>query len=407
MPSYQETVEWIFKQLPFYQNVGASAYKANLDNTHRLMAHLNHPETKFKSIHVGGTNGKGSTSSLLASIFSEAGYKVGLFTSPHLKDYRERIRINGEMISEEAVVNFIETNQSFFKTHSLSFFEMTVGLAFDYFVNESVDIAIIEVGLGGRLDSTNVIMPELSVITNIGLDHTSILGETHEKIAYEKAGIIKKNSPVVIGEFRQDTFQVFKNIAQKQNATLHKAFELEDVVLESPLIGNYQKHNFKTALKTIDLINQMGNFHVPESCIKQGFKNVIKNTGLMGRWQILQQKPMIVCDTAHNFEGLKAVLAQINNHEFEDLHMVLGFVNDKNLDEIINILPSKAIYYIAKPDVVRGLKVEILKDLLIKKHLTVNCYKSVSQAFEAAKKQIKTNDFLYVGGSTFVVAEII
>lgn len=405
--TYQESINWLFEQLPMYQNIGSKAYKADLKNTHLLMDYLNHPYKNFKSIHVAGTNGKGSTSSLLSSVLQEAGYKVGLFTSPHLKSFRERIKINDSMISEDDVSNFVIEHQAFFEQHQLSFFEMTVGLAFDNFSKQNVDIAVIEVGLGGRLDSTNVIEPLVSVITNIDMDHTAILGDTYSKIAFEKGGIIKPYIPVIIGEYHPETFPVFEELAKKNNSEIHQAFLLEDSMLDCPLRGDYQKNNFKTVIKTIDVINENQWFEINNQAIEDGFLNVIKNTGLLGRWQILQESPMIVADTAHNEAGLKIVLNQIKKQTFHQLHMVLGFVNDKNIDSILDILPKNAKYYIAKPNVARGLDVEVLKDKMALQNLNIQCFDNVEKAFFTAKENLLPTDFLYVGGSTFVVAEII
>jgi dihydrofolate synthase/folylpolyglutamate synthase len=290
--NYQETTEWLFKQLPMFQTQGAAAYKNDLTNTHLLMDQLNHPELKLKSIHVAGTNGKGSTSSMIASILQEAGSKVGLYTSPHLKDFRERIRINGETISEDFVVDFVKNNKPFFEANALSFFEMTVGLAFDYFVKEHVDVAVIEVGMGGRLDSTNVITPLVSVITNIGFDHTQFLGDTLAKIAAEKAGIIKHNIPVVIGEYHQETYPVFQNKAAAEQAPIFFAHTAPEVTYPCALQGDYQKHNKKTVLQTIEVLR--ATFSISEAHLKAGFQNVIVNTGLLGRWQVLQEKPFAV-----------------------------------------------------------------------------------------------------------------
>jgi len=338
--TYQETTTWLFNQLPMFQTQGASAYKKDLANTLLLVKHLQHPETKFKSIHVAGTNGKGSTSSMIASILQEAGYKVGLYTSPHLKHFRERIRINGEMISEDFVVDFVAQNKTFFEANQLSFFEMTVGLAFDYFAKEQVDVAVIEVGMGGRLDSTNVIRPLVSVITNIGFDHTQFLGDTLAKIAFEKAGIIKKNIPVVIGEYSEETKPVFIDKSKLENTPIYFAQDNPEVTYECALLGDYQVHNKKTVLQTIELLQSQ--FNIEEKHVKLGFKNVVQNTGLLGRWQILNQKPFTVCDTAHNSHGLKIVLNQIQKHHFEILHVVLGVVNDKDLDSILPLFPKKS-----------------------------------------------------------------
>ena len=403
--TYQETTEWMFKQLPMFQNQGATAYKKDLTNTLLLMDVLHHPETKFKSIHVAGTNGKGSTSSMLASILQEAGYKVGLYTSPHLKDFRERIRINGEMISDEFVVDFIADNKPFFEANQLSFFEMTVGLAFDYFAKEEVDVAVIEVGMGGRLDSTNVITPVVSVITNIGLDHTQFLGDTLAKIATEKAGIIKSNVPVVIGEFVSETKSVFELVAEKSNAPIYFAQELPEVLYESDLLGFYQRHNKKTVLQTVQLLEPF--FIISEAHIVSGLKNVIKNTGLLGRWQTLQSQPKVICDTAHNSHGLKIVMDQLQNESFDQLFIVLGVVNDKDLDAVLPLFPKNANYFFCKPNVPRGLEARILQEKAKEFCLFGKVFNSVSEAYDFALQTAKPNDLIYVGGSTFVVAEIV
>ena len=403
--TYKETTDWMFSQLPMFQMQGASAYKKDLTNTLLLVEHLKHPETRFKSIHVAGTNGKGSTSSMIASILQEAGYKVGLYTSPHLKDFRERIRINGEMISEDFVVDFVAQNKSFFEANQLSFFEMTVGLAFDCFAKEQVDVAVIEVGMGGRLDSTNVITPLVSVITNIGFDHTQFLGDTLPKIAVEKAGIIKSNIPVVIGEYSEETKLVFTAKAKLENAPIYFAQDNPEVTFECALLGDYQVYNKKTVLQAIKLLQSQ--FKIEENHIKLGLKNVIQNTGLLGRWQILKQKPFTVCDTAHNRHGLKIVLNQIQKHSFETLHIVLGVVNDKDLDSILPLFPKSAKYYFCKPNVPRGLEAEILKQKASHFSLFGEVFNSVSEAYDEAVNSAKDSDFIYIGGSTFVVAEIV
>ena len=403
--TYQETTTWLFNQLPMFQMQGASAYKKDLTNTLLLVEHLQHPETKFKSIHVAGTNGKGSTSSMIASILQEAGYKVGLYTSPHLKDFRERIRINGEMISEDFVVDFVAQSKTFFEANQLSFFEMTVGLAFDYFAKEQVDVAVIEVGMGGRLDSTNVITPLVSVITNIGFDHTQFLGDTLPKIAAEKAGIIKSNVPVVIGEYSEETKPVFVAKAKSENAQIYFAQDNSEVTYECALLGDYQVHNKKTVLQAIELLQSQ--FNIEENHIKLGLKNVVQNSGLLGRWQILKQKPFTVCDTAHNSHGLKIVLNQIQKHHFEILHIVLGVVNDKELDSILPLFPKNANYYFCKPNVPRGLEPQILQKKATEFGLSGEVFDSVSEAYEEAINLAKDFDFIYIGGSTFVVAEIV
>ena len=403
--NYQETTDWMFKQLPMFQMQGAIAYKKDLTNTHLLMDQLNHPELKFKSVHVAGTNGKGSTSSMIASILQEAGYKVGLYTSPHLKDFRERIRINGETISEDFVVDFVKNNKPFFEANALSFFEMTVGLAFDYFVKEQVDVAVIEVGMGGRLDSTNVITPLVSVITNIGFDHTQFLGDTLAKIAAEKAGIIKHNIPVVIGEYHQETYPVFQNKAAAEQAPIFFAYTAPEVTYPCALQGDYQKHNKKTVLQTIEVLR--ANFSISEAHLKAGFQNVIVNTGLLGRWQVLQEKPFAVCDTAHNAHGLAEVLAQIAQQDYDTLHVVLGVVNDKDLDTILPLFPKNAVYYFSKPNMPRGLDAAILQEKALRYGLEGQVYQSVPAAYEKALSCANSSDFIYVGGSTFVVAEIV
>jgi dihydrofolate synthase/folylpolyglutamate synthase len=403
--TYKETTDWMFAQLPMFHMQGASAYKKDLTNTHLLVEHLQHPEIKFKSIHVAGTNGKGSTSSMIASILQEAGYKVGLYTSPHLKDFRERIRINGKMISEDFVVDFILENKSFFEANQLSFFEMTVGLAFDYFAKEQVDVAVIEVGMGGRLDSTNVITPLVSVITNIGFDHMQFLGDTLPEIATEKAGIIKSNIPVVIGEYTEETKSVFFDKAKFEDAPIYFAQDNPEVTYECALIGDYQVHNKKTVLQAIKLLQS--HFNINEKHIIAGYKNVIQNTGLLGRWQILSRAPFTVCDTAHNSHGLKIVLNQIQKYSFENLHIVFGVVNDKDLDSILPLFPKNAKYYFCKPNVPRGLNSEILKQKASDFGLYGEVFNSVSEAYKNAREMASKSDFIYIGGSTFVVAEIV
>lgn len=404
--NYSDTVNWMFHQLPMYQNKGESAYKANLNNTYLLAKHLKNPENKFKSIHVAGTNGKGSTSHMLASILQEAGYSVGLYTSPHLKDFRERIKIDGNCISKQFVIQFIKRNKLFFEANALSFFEMTVGLAFEYFAKQNVDIAIIEVGLGGRLDSTNIVTPEVSVITNIGLDHTQFLGNTIQDIAKEKGGIIKPSIPVVIGEIQKETKSIFINIAKEKNASIYFADALVKTNYLSDLKGSYQVHNIKTAIQTIKEIVKK-DFIVLETDVIKGLQNVIKNTGIKGRWQILQNYPKIICDTAHNKEGLTYVMQQLKEEPYNNLHIVIGMVNDKNIDDIIDLFPKEATYYFCRPNILRGLDANILKEVFTKKGYCGNVYNSVAEALENAKKKADKSDVIYIGGSTFVVAEII
>lgn len=405
--NYQETINWLFNQLPVYQLQGASAYKEDITNTILLANHIGNPEKYLKCIHVAGTNGKGSNSHLLASVLQEAGYKVGLYTSPHLKDFRERIKINGKDISEEFVCEFVAKNKSFFESNDLSFFEMTVGLAFEYFVKEKTDINIIEVGMGGRLDSTNIITPLISVITNIGLDHTQFLGNTLESIAFEKAGIIKKNIPVVIGEFTPKTKEVYIKKVTETNSDIYFASDLIENTFPSVLLGDYQIQNKKTVQQTIKVLQNQNEFKISEENIKKGFLNVIKNTGLQGRWQQLNKNPKVICDTAHNSQGLKIVLNQIEKDNFEQLHIVLGVVNDKDLNEILPLFPKKAKYYFCKANIPRGLDAEILQQKAKDFQLHGKVYNSVSNAYQDALKKANKNDFIYIGGSNFVVAEIL
>ncbi len=405
--NYQETVNWMFNQLPLYQFQGAIAYKKDLTNTILLSKHLGNPDKNLKFIHVAGTNGKGSTSHLLASVLQEAGYKVGLYTSPHLKDFRERIKINGIEISEDFVCEFIAKHKNFFETNDLSFFEMTVGLAFDYFKNEKIDIAIIEVGMGGRLDSTNIITPLLSVITNIGKDHTQFLGTTFKSIATEKAGIIKQNIPVIIGEYTSETKPVFLAKANETKSEIYFASDLIWDDFPSDLIGAYQISNKKTALQTLRILNSQKEFQVSEAAIKTGFLNVVKNTGLQGRWQQLNSAPKVICDTAHNKHGLEIVLNQLKTERFETLHFVFGVVNDKDLDEILSLFPKNAIYYFCKPNIPRGLDATILAQKSKEFGLHGKVYNSVSEAYKNALQNATTTDFIYIGGSTFVVGEIL
>ena len=405
--NYKETLDWIFNKLPMYQTQGAAAYRKDIINTVLLAKHLGNPENYLKCIHVAGTNGKGSTSHLLASVLQEAGYKVGLYTSPHLKDYRERITINGIPISEDYVCDFINKNKAFFEANELSFFEMSVGLAFEYFVEQKTDINIIEVGMGGRLDSTNIITPLVSVITNIGLDHTQFLGNTLEAIAFEKAGIIKPNIPVVIGEYISETKPVFLAKSDETHSETYFASDLITATYPSALLGDYQIQNKKTVLQTLKVLQDKKLLSVSETDIKNGFLNVIKNTGLQGRWQQLGENPTVICDTAHNAHGLKIVINQLKKEKYDQLHIVLGLVNDKNLTEILPLFPKNAIYYFCKPDISRGLNQLILKEKAAEFNLVGQTYISVSNAYQAAKENAKENDFIYVGGSTFVVAEIL
>lgn len=389
-----------------YQRVGQSAYKADLTATITLANYLKNPENSFKSVHVAGTNGKGSTSHMLASVFQEAGYKTGLYTSPHLKDFRERIKINGEMIPKQYVSEFVEKHKPFFESNQLSFFEMTVGLAFDYFREEKVDIAIIEVGMGGRLDSTNIITPEVSVITNIGLDHIQFLGNTLEKVAVEKAGIVKGGIPVVIGETLPETKGVFEQIASKRNAPITFAETFDSFGYISDLKGIYQRKNIKTVLATLKILQKKG-WNISDENIKTGLLNTIKNTGLMGRWQALRESPKVLCDTAHNKHGLQLVMQQLATENYEKLHIVLGVVNDKDLGSVLPLFPKNATYYFCKPKIPRGLDASLLLSQARGFGLVGEDYISVKDAYLAALEVASAEDLIFVGGSTFVVAEVL
>ncbi|MFV0303878.1 MAG: bifunctional folylpolyglutamate synthase/dihydrofolate synthase [Moheibacter sp.] len=403
--NYTQTVDWLYSKLPMFQQTGASAYKKDLTNILKLTSHLENPQNKYPTIHIAGTNGKGSSSHMLASILQEAGYKVGLTTSPHLKDFRERIRVNGEMCSEQFVIDFIHDNHNFIENLNASFFEVSVAMAFDYFEKEKVDIAIIETGLGGRLDSTNVITPILSIITNIGLDHTKILGNTRQEIATEKAGIIKNRVPVIIGESDEEINAIFIEKAHSAQSELifaeHNSFP--DYI--SDLKGLYQQKNKRTVLTAIQKINELG-FSIPKFAVKNGLQKVIANTRLRGRWDVLQTQPMVVADTAHNPHGLKEVVRQIQQAPYENLHLVLGFVNDKDVKSILSFFPEDAIYYFSAPNVLRKLAIDELKKI-IPKNLNATYFKNVVTALEVAKSNAKKGDLIYIGGSTFVVAEVI
>ena len=402
--TYAQTVKWLFNQLPFYQNQGAKAIKIDLKNILRLNEHLNNPHRDFQSIHVAGTNGKGSTSHILCSILIEAGYNVGLYTSPHLNDFRERIKINGKMISQEFVVEFIGANQLFIKANSFSFFELSVGMAFAYFSDSKIDIAVMETGLGGRLDSTNVISPLVSVITNVGLDHQEFLGDSIAEIAYEKAGIIKKGTPVVIGEYRESTYSVFEKVAFQQGAPLYLA-ESSSTNYSTDLLGGFQQKNIKTALKTIEIIAK--HKEIGKKAIEKGLKSVVKNTGLLGRWQVLSPLPPTVCDVGHNVHAFKEILLQPELLRANKIHFVLGFVKGKNIESILKLLPENSKFYFCSPKIHRSLSVDKLKKKTRYLGLNSNFYPSVYKAFTAAKNESKNDDFIFVGGSTFVVSEML
>jgi len=403
---YTETLQWMFAQLPMYQRQGKTAFKKNLDNILKLDAHLGFPSQKVKFVHVAGTNGKGSVSHLLASILQESGYKTGLYTSPHLKDFRERIRINGQMIRKNCVINFIKRNKEFLTQNHLSFFEMTVGMALEHFAKKQVDIAVIETGLGGRLDSTNIIRPELSVITNIGLDHTQMLGDTLEKIAREKAGIIKENTPVIIGRKQKETQKVFEEIAAQKKAPVYFSTTENTEFYPSALKGSYQKENIATVLKAVDILRNK-NYRITEENLKNGLLNVIENTGLRGRWDILQKNPLVIADTAHNEDGLKMVMQQLSGLDFDKLHFVISVVNDKDLDKILPLFPKNATYYFSKANIPRGLDAEILRQKAHTFGLKGKTYPSVTTAYQTALQNAGENDVVFIGGSTFTVAEVI
>ncbi|MCC7296696.1 MAG: bifunctional folylpolyglutamate synthase/dihydrofolate synthase [Bacteroidia bacterium] len=406
MASYAETLEYLFNRLPVYQHIGKAAYKADLNNTIALMKALDNPELSFKSIHIAGTNGKGSVSSLLASIFAVHGFKTGLYTSPHLKDFRERIRINGEMIPESEVVDFTQRIKPEIDRIQPSFFELTVAMAFDYFRSQQVDIAIIETGMGGRLDSTNVILPELSIITNIGMDHMDFLGDTLSKIASEKAGIIKHNIPVVVGEKHPETDPVFEGKAVSEKAALFYADEAPENWTELfAMKGNYQVKNLATVAKAVEVMQSTGLLKPNKELLERALKEVVQWSGLRGRWEILNQHPLTIADAAHNDHGLKWAMKQLKELKSNHIHFVFGVVNDKDLSKVLPLLPTSATYYFCKPKIIRGLDAKLLQEKSESAGLHGNCYSSVTEAIKAAQTQAKENDVLYIGGSTFVVAE--
>lgn len=423
--NYNETLEWLFAQLPMYQREGQAAYKANLDNTLKLDEHFGAPHRQFKTIHVGGTNGKGSVSHMLASVLQTAGYKTGLYTSPHLKDFRERIKINGEMISEQYVIDFVEQNKSLFAGIKPSFFEMTVAMAFKYFADQQVDIAVIEVGLGGRLDSTNIITPLASVVTNISFDHMALLGDTLEKIAGEKAGIIKPDVPAIIGTRDAATDFVFINKARERRTSIDFAsdnwseertpdntYNLKNKQgitfndLHPDLKGLYQRKNIPTVIETILHLREQG-IKITDQAVHEGIANTIRYTGLLGRWQELSRVPYTVCDTGHNIDGLTEIVAQLKTCKYERLHFVMGMVNDKDVDSVLHILPKDAIYYFCKASIPRAMDEHILAEKAAGNDLRGKTYPTVAEAYAAAKEAANRNDMIYIGGSTFVVAEVV
>lgn len=436
---YKATLAYLYSSAPMFQQVGSKAYKEGLENTLALDKHFGHPHRAYRTIHVGGTNGKGSCSHTLAAILQSAGYRVGLYTSPHLLDFRERIRINGEMMPEAAVICFVEEHRSFFEPLHPSFFELTTAMAFRYFADEKIDVAIVEVGLGGRLDCTNIIHPDLCIITNIGLDHTQFLGDTVEKIAAEKAGIIKEGVPVVIGHSTKETDGVFADKAKAMNAPLIfskeekmviglRAKEVDEVQkrvvnleantigliydtkeypnLEGELGGAYQIENTNTILHAISQLKQLG-YQMEEASVRKGFAQVCKLTGLMGRFQKLNHAPLLICDTGHNVMGLSAVIAQFALLTYQNLHIVLGMVNDKDIDGMLALLPPSATYYFTRASVERALPPEELKERARSFSLCGNCYPTVKAAIEAAKNKCLPEDFIFVGGSSFIVADLL
>ena len=403
MDTYKETLKWMFSKLPMYQRQGAAAYRSGLDKIKLLDLYLGHPHKNFKSIHIAGTNGKGSTSHIIASILQTAGYKTGLYTSPHLLDFKERIKVNGNEISPEEVMIFINSNKPYFEKENFTFFEMSVALAFWHFSKVNVDYAIIEVGLGGRLDATNIITPVLSIITNIGLDHTQFLGKTHQKIALEKAGIIKNGVPIIIGEKDIKTEKIFKDVSRKSKAPLYFAKKTTKY-FASDLKGFYQKKNIQTV---ITALNQLPSFNLDNSIIKKGLKRVVDNTGLKGRWQVLQNSPKVILDVGHNKEALRSIARQINEISYNKLYLVMGFVKEREVDSLLSLFPKEASFYLSSPNVERAMPLPILKKLLKPLDLKINYFKSIPIAYQTAISNSDTDDLIFVTGSTFVVADIL
>lgn len=422
--NYQETINFLYTQLPIYQRVGKSAFKKDLTNIIKLCKLLGNPEKKFKSIHIAGTNGKGTTAHILTSIFQESGYKTGLYTSPHLKSYTERIKIDGIEIDKQFVIGFVNKIRQEIMYIQPSFFEITVVMAFVYFSYQKIDIAIIETGLGGRLDSTNIITPELSIITNIALDHQHILGETIKEIASEKAGIIKNNIPVILGNMSNEACKVIiKNALDKgiKGNDNFKKYKIEksnqngyDVYFDDKLIienlqssikGSYIAKNIPHIMESVKELNLLG-YHIDEDKIRLGFEKVITNTGLKGRWQIIDKRPLIICDIAHNEDGIKQILNQIQETNYKKLHFVFGTVADKIIEYILQLLPKDAQYYFCAADIPRALNIDILYTKAVKVGLIGECFSSVNKAITAAEINAKKDDLIFIGGSTFVVAEI-
>ncbi len=426
--NYRETIDYLYARLPMFHREGKTAYKANLDNIIKLTKELGNPQNKFKSIHIAGTNGKGSVCHMLASVLQESGFKTGLFTSPHLLDFRERMKINGTMISEEYIISFVQDKKYLLETIKPSFFEMTAAMAFEYFASEGVEIAVLETGLGGRLDATNIVHPFVTAITNISFDHTDILGETLEAIAGEKAGIIKPNVPVIIGESHPETRNVFITRAAEVKAKIlfaEEEYSLENSSISYPdkqfinliksekqlstqykldLLGNYQTKNLITVLTIIDEIKK-AEIKIPETALFSGLEHIIQNTGLMGRWQILGNNPLIIADTGHNVEGLKAVIKQLKKLPYKDLLVVYGMVKDKDVKKALSVLPKNAIYFFTKASIPRALDEQILLDEGKMMYLKGKSFHTVKEALVAARMQAKSEDCIYIGGSTFVVGE--
>ncbi len=402
---YQQTLEYLFGQLPMYQRQGKAAYKADLSSTLAFDKIQGHPHQAFKSIHIAGTNGKGSCSHMLASILQESGYKVGLYTSPHLIDFRERIRVNGEMIEKEYVIDFVQRYKVPTEQIQPSFFEWSVALAFEYFKDVGIDIAVIETGMGGRLDSTNIISPELCIITNIGMDHQQFLGDSIEKIAGEKAGIIKKETPVIIGSFQKACANVFKSKAEAVQAPLYFIDE-EDELFKTDLKGIYQKANQRSVLKACKLLNDLGYKMDPEF-IENGLKKVVKNTGLRGRWEEIAKDPICIADVGHNIDGIRYNMLQLSTAAYESLHIVWGMVDDKDLKEVMSLLPGNASYYFCKAEIPRSCEAEKLLEIAEQLGLEGTVYDTVPQAYLAAREKANSADLIYIGGSTFVVADLL
>ena len=403
MNSYKETLKWLFSKLPMYQRQGAAAYRSGLDSIKRLDNYLDHPHKSFKSIHIAGTNGKGSTSHMIASVMQTAGYKTGLYTSPHLLDFKERIKVNGEEISSKEVIIFINSNKAYFEKESFTFFEMSVALAFWYFRKVEVDYAVIEVGLGGRLDATNIITPVLSIITNISLDHTQFLGKTHEKIAFEKAGIIKNGIPIIIGEEDIKTKDVFLNESKKLNAPLHFVKNIS-INFTSDLKGFYQTKNIQTV---ITALNHLPDTNLDNSIIKKGLNRVVENTRLTGRWQVIRNSPKVILDIGHNKEALRLISNQLNEISYNKLYLIMGFTKEREINSLLSLFPKDANFYLSSPKVERAMPISIVKASLKSSILKINYFKSISKAYQVALSNSDEDDLVLVTGSTFVVADLL